>query len=151
MKKIVKIGLLIISIVLISGCTSKAITAEEFKERLTSAYYRVEEKDEHIDSSILTKEYAAISNTGNYEIIFYEFVKEKNAKEYFSILNYLAKDDAKRKIIDQEDIEIDNNKKLVINTYDTYYYIVRSKNTVIYAETYISYKEEVNAVIQDLG
>ena len=152
MKKRILFSLLVFTLLFtLTGCFSKkALTAEEFKAKMSEKEFAVDEKNEGISDSILKKEYKAEEKNGKYEIDFYEFIDEKEAKGFYNLIKATLELQFKSGVVKTE-TEATNNQKYTVKSSDGYYVVIRVDNTVINVETSKTYKDAVDEIIDYLG
>lgn len=148
-KKILFLGLLLVSIFMITGCgNKKAISTREFiniteQDGLTT----VDVKDQFSDESVVE---ATIAYNDDYKLEFYILNSEASAKSMFSY-NKNIFESRKSGISKYASTDIGNSSTYMLQSGGYYMYLSRIDNTLLYVSVSEQYKDNVKEVIKDLG
>ena len=148
-KKILFLGLFLVSIFMITGCgNKKAVSTREFiniteQDGLTT----VDVKDQFSDESVVE---ATIAYNDDYKLEFYILNSEASAKSMFSY-NKNIFESRKSGISKYASTDIGNSSTYMLQSGGYYMYLSRIDNTLLYVSVSEQYKDNVKEVIKDLG
>lgn len=164
-KEFIKIGLLLILVLFVTGCgnkynstndndtntSNKALTADNFKEKLNKEkkYLITDDTDLYKKQKFVKKVYIASDKDSNYQVVFYEFDNYENSINFYNDIKKLIKED-ESDYTDNEDNQTDHNK-YILESSDNYYVLSQIDNTVVYVSTLIEYKNQVNTIIEKIN
>lgn len=152
MKKI-KTLVLSILVVLLSACSlnKEAIDADKFKEKMRdNDYYVVNSKEQFNEYDYIIDSYIAINSDKTYQIEFYKLLDIDNSLAFYNY-NKDIFDASRTSNSTYTDINLSNNNKYTLSTEDSYKVLSRIDDTVIYVNTDIKYKDEINSILKNLG
>ncbi len=147
------IGLICIVVLFtLTGCVKKtAITSDEFKNKMESSDYIVQEATNQMsDYDYIKKVYIAINKDSTYQIEFYELSNKDYASNFFNN-NKKTFEDSKSSGSTETSVSIGNNEKYTLTTKGKFKVVSRIDNTVIYLNVNDNYKSSVKDVLKDLG
>ncbi len=155
MKRMFSVILLVItlcSIFCMAGCTTKtAVTADEFVTLIEPTSYFISDNTEYYsDKEEILHAYVVLLGNGDHQIDFYVTDTAQSAKQMYSehktlLEKYKGKDYTQT---GSSGINYDTYK---INTGGYYRVISRIDNTLLYANVKEIYKDEIDAILEDLG
>lgn len=152
MKKI-KTLVLSILVVLLSACSlnKEAIDVDKFKEKMRDKdYYVVNSKEQFSEYDYIIDSYIAINSDKTYQIEFYKLLDIDNSLAFYNY-NKDIFDASRTSNSTYTDINLSNNNKYTLSTEDSYKVLSRIDDTVIYVNTDIKYKDEINSILKNLG
>ena len=151
MKKKILLTILLIAVVLITGCTAKEkLEPSNFKKIMEKKGFIVTDQTGIALAEIGNVElsYKAETSDQRYTIYFYEFDGEVSAQGFY------AKKQAVFGATGSQvytELNLGNYSKYTIIYHDTFAAISRVSNTAIYVETEKIYQEEVKQLLLDIG
>ena len=153
MKRVLRVMLLIITIMIVSGCSlfKKALTASEFKNKIKHKNFVIADVSSQFPSkNNITRAYVTTDPDFKYQIEYYEFKTEDSAKKMFNnnvidIKSKINKNDTKKS---KDYINEQNEYK--IKSKGRYYVVIRRKNTMIYVDEDATYKKDIDKIIDFL-
>ena len=150
-KKILLTVLCVVTIITLTGCKNKtAITAEDFKSRMESKGYNVQDATNQFSSNPEVKKvYIALNS--NYQIEFYEIDTLDNAVLFYNNNNKNIFEQSKSNVSSYTSKELANYAKYRLNTSGKYKVVSRIDNTVIYLNVNDTYKKDVDSILNSLG
>lgn len=155
MKKIRKVMIfsLFMSIFLLTGCFSKKpISPDHFKNNMEKKGFTITDVTSQFSSySFVKKVYVASEKSYRYQIEFFEFASDENAKA--------AYDSNKSNFESFKDSISKENIKIETNDYSKYQNIsngkfmltIRAKNIVLFVNASDKYSSEIKSYIKGLG
>ena len=149
MKKIIKVFLVTLIVILLTGCSSrKGSTPEEFKKIMSNKGYYVND----ITKQAFEKNIKAslTANNKKYQVEYYEYSSNKDAKNAYKVdvdMLKSGKNDKQTK----KNSDSDNYSSYKVETKDKYSYVAVSGKTLIYIWADIEYKKEIEKIINDLN
>lgn len=155
---VIVVILIILMLALILGVTfaklnkeKESITANEFLNNMTAKGYYVEDGTyQFYNYDFVNKVYLAIENNYNYQIEFYEFESDSNALDFY----YNNKSIFESQIGNAElhsEANLKNYSKYTLETDGKYKVVSRINNTAIFVNVDSEYKNEVKALLENLG
>ena len=156
MKKTLK-TLLIFTICLTSlfclaGCGKKktAKTADEFYTLMTEKKFVIKDsKSEYSSHNEIIKSYVAAPSDLSYQIEFLELDSDSSAKNMFASNQRIFQDTSSNKI--ESSVSASNYDKYTIEVDGKYKVISRIDKTLVYVDSSIQYKDNVNKLLEELG
>lgn len=146
MKRFLNLFVLILLVVMLSACTQKkALSTKEISDKLSNNGFTITDVTSQMEDSNIS--YVASANNGKFQIEYYVFTDETNAKKAYES-NKESFENNKTKGKEQKD---ETYQKYTQELSDTYNLISRIDNTLIYSSVNIEYKKDLNKVIKDLG
>lgn len=149
MKKI----FIILLILLCVGCGKiySPITLEEFSDKCDKEelyFYDVSE-DYRKNENVIQ---AGMASTATWHIEFYIFLEEDNAKDAYDLNKQEFLDIKKNSSTYTDNEDNENNKESYsLTTNDTYYYISRIDDTMLYVKVPVEYRGRVKKFQKELG
>lgn len=146
MKRFFKIFVFIFMALMLSACgNKKALTPREITIKLFNNSFSVTDVTSQMEDKSIS--YVASANNGRFQIEYYVFVNEEDAKKAYknnkeSFESYKTKGKEKAK---------ESYEKYTQQLSDTYNLIIRVDNTLLYSSVNIEYKRDLNKVIKELG
>lgn len=136
----------------LTGCGNKtAITSDDFKSKMESSGYTVQEATNQMsDYDYIKQVYIAISSDSTYQIEFYELSDNDYASSFFNN-NKKTFEDSKSSGSTKTSVSVDNNEKYTLTTNGKFKVVSRIDNTVIYLNVDDNYKSSVKDVLKNLG
>lgn len=136
----------------LTGCGNKtAITSDDFKSKMESSGYTVQEATNQMsDYDYIKQVYIAISSDSTYQIEFYELSDNDYASSFFNN-NKKTFEDSKSSGSTETSVSVDNNEKYTLTTNGKFKVVSRIDNTVIYLNVDDNYKSSVKDVLKNLG
>ena len=154
MKKIFKhltvFSVLFVMLFIITGCSKKAITAEQFKEKMENKGYKIYDVTSQYESQISIKKGYVASKDNKYQIEFYE-LNNKSAATYMYKNNKEIFEDNKGSDSIVTDVNLPSYSKYNSTTNGKYRVLCQVKNTFLYVEVSKKYKEDVKDIEDYLG
>lgn len=150
-KKVFLVLVLMGSLLLLTGCSKKAITIEEFTSSVDTNKYTVGEYESgQIDTIIEGLERGAYITNGAFNINFYVLSNPAQAIDLFGLYKeeFEAQDADERK---KYTIKADDYEIYELTTDAMYNYICRVKNTLVYVSANAEDKDEVKSIIKNIG
>lgn len=148
-KKISLIIILIIAVIILTGCGTKAISVEEFKTKMEENGFTVSDISEQF-AAIANKTYVA-SKAEGYQVEFYEFDSVENATNSFEdnkrLFESVKQDSDKETFVNTND----NVSKYTLESEDRYMLVSKVNNTCIYADINLEYKDELDSILQEIN
>ena len=151
MKKFLLIILIIISITLITGCTTKeTLDQNQFKNIMTAKQFKITDMTSIAIQSNKGVEYCYYATTqdNRYKIEYYAFNSEMSAQAFYAQKHVeLTSTGA------QASTELNNGNfsKYVQNFKGKYSAISRISNTVVFVNVDSNYSQEVKELLKDIG
>ncbi len=136
----------------LTGCGNKtAITSDDFKSKMESSGYTVQEATNQMsDYDYIKQVYIAISSDSTYQIEFYELSDNDYASSFFNN-NKKTFEDSKSSGSTETSVSVGNNEKYTLTTNGKFTFVSRIDNTVIYLNVDDNYKSSVKDVLKNLG
>lgn len=143
-----KIFLLLLCVLLLSGCGKKAVSADNFKEVLTNKGYDVVD----VTKKEAYKETYIASNKNDYELKLLILENDSEAKRIQAGFRskFIRISNNGEKVINDVDKINSNYSEFSIVVDDMYYYIVQIDNVCLKVEAPVRYKKEINKVVRGL-
>ena len=143
--------LLLLILVIITGCSKKTpLNSIDFVDLIEQNEYKTTNvKDQFSDYSQIQNAFIAQNKEMTYQIEYYELDTIDNAKSFYNGNKDRFKKMEKVKVY--KNIDLDNYEKYVQNTDSVFSLIARIDNTIVYANTKIEYKDEVQDIVEKLG
>ena len=140
-------------LLLLVGCSSKSesIDDEEFKSIMKNEgfeVYDVLNQFEGID--FIEEAYVALNSENKYQIEFYELDDEEDAVLFYNNNKRIFEESKTGKSIVKY-VDLINTNKYSLTTDDSYKYISRIDDTVVYLNVSQVYKNEVTNILKKLG
>jgi hypothetical protein len=134
----------------LTACGSKtALTNEQFLARMEAAGYQTADATDQFGEGLVEAVSLAIKED-KYQIEFYVLPSEDRAIASFNT----NRDDfemMKSSGSSSGETNIGNHNYYGLTTKEGYYVVSRIGNTMIYVESPVEYKDEIKAVLKDLG
>ena len=136
----------------LTGCgNNTAITSDDFKSKMESSGYTVQEATNQMsDYDYIKQVYIAISSDSTYQIEFYELSDNDYASSFFNN-NKKTFEDSKSSGSTETSVSVGNNEKYTLTTNGKFKVVSRIDNTVIYLNVDDNYKSSVKDVLKNLG
>lgn len=136
----------------LTGCGNKtAITSDDFKSKMESSGYTVQEATNQMsDYDYIKQVYIAISSDSTYQIEFYELSDNDYASSFFNN-NKKTFEDSKSSGSTETSVSVGNNEKYTLTNNGKFKVVSRIDNTVIYLNVDDNYKSSVKDVLKNLG
>ena len=143
--------LLLLILVIITGCSKKTpLNSIDFVDLIEQNEFKTTNvKDQFSDYSQIQNAFIAQNKEMTYQIEYYELDTIDNAKSFYNGNKDRFKKMEKVKVY--KNIDLDNYEKYVQNTDSVFSLIARIDNTIVYANTKIEYKDEVQDIVEKLG
>ena len=151
-KKILLGVMCILSTFLLTGCVKKtAITTEDFKSK-TQNYSLISQdvSAQYAEHNDIVKEATVAMDTAGWQIEFYVLATATDAKNMYQT-NYEKFSKTNDAANVTSEVNMMNYSTYSLTTTDSYKYISRVDNTLLYVDVNISAKEEVKAIVEALG
>lgn len=152
-KKIISLFFIfIIVLISLTGCDNKkAISVDKFDNVLNSKEYTVEENKEYYDTFIDITDGRKAKCSDKWEMEFFILSGNKDAELMFEkdrnmIEVYKGSDGSSELVVDLANYDV-----YEITASGHYGYVSRVDNTVLYVEAEEQYKDEIKAIIEELG
>ncbi|MBQ9012529.1 MAG: hypothetical protein IJ094_03025 [Bacilli bacterium] len=155
MKKIRKVMILslFMSIFLLTGCFSKKpIGPDQFKNAMEKKGFVITDATNQFASySFVKKVYVASEKSYKYQIEYFEFASDTNAKAAFN--SNKANFESFKDSISKENIKIETNdySKYQNISNGKYMLTIRAKNIVLFVNASDKYSSEIKSIIKGLG
>ena len=144
MKK--KILIILLCCIMLTGCFSKeAISMSKFMGMSSKYNYTLGDVTNQYDSYNVRE--AVVSKADGYQIEFYVLETVKDANNMFNV----NKNDFKKSSGTNTSIKATNYETFKLTNDESYMYICRVDNTLLYVNTDIRYKEQIEEFIKELG
>lgn len=155
MMKLKNIFILIISIfcvITITGCQNKkALSIDEFRIKMKNLGYVLQDAKKQFTKYDYVKEaYIAAESNYNYQIEFYILEDIEYAKKFYEN-NKLIFEKSKDGVSTHTSINVNNYAKFILETNGKYKLVSRIDNTVIFVNSDLKYKNNINEVLKKLG
>ena len=152
MKKKLLIVLVLLTLVLTTGCTNKeAKTSKEFINIMENNKYEIVNVKKQFENRAQVKEaIIAIEQSKNYQIEFYVMSDEKNAKSFYENNREIFKENATNSNVNTE-VNLGNYSKYTQTSNGKYSVISRIDNTIIYLNVDEKNKENIEEILETLG
>ena len=152
MKKLKYFVLIILSVIVITGCgNKKAIDSDKFKKIMTDMDFQV------VDAKYLFSEYdqvkevyVALEKDRNYQIEFYVLDTDDSATDFYNT-NKTIFEDSKGSTSSYKTVNLGNVSKYTLTTDGQYKIISRIGNTAVFVSEDIKYKDDINKILKKLG
>ena len=153
-KSIFRLGVVLVVLSLfVTGCgNKKSITGEEFKNKIEKQdkYLLTNAREQFEENDLLVSVYIASDKNYKYQVEFYEFKKEADAKSFV---------EGNREIFEKEkgnsnnesEVNVANYSKYTLKTNDEYKVLSRIDNTVAYVNAKDKYTDEVQEILKLIG
>lgn len=146
MKRFFLVCVLFLIGLLLTACgDKKALTVDQVSSKLFSNGFTITDVTNQMEDKSIS--YVASANNGRFQIEYYVFVSEEEAKKAYEG-NKTGFESNKNK--GKEKIG-ETYQKYTQQLSDTYNLITRVDNTLLYSSVNIEYKKDLNKVIKDLG
>lgn len=152
MKKILYlVPLLLIVLVLVSGCENKKpITAEKFQEVMEKREYKVLDYTESYSDAGVKKVLESADMENKFGIKYFEFNSENEAKDFYEFhQDFLENNKAVKE--SQIKTEMNNYQKYTLTADDNLYVLSRIDNTLVTVDAPKRYKDDMKEVLEELG
>ncbi len=128
-----------------------SITASDFKNFMEQKEYTIEDANNQFSQyDYIEQVYLAINKDKTYQVEFYEFSDDTYATGFYN--NNKARFEASKGAISAEtSVNLKKYSKYTLDSNGKYMVVSRIKNTVIYINANSSYKNEIKAVLNELG
>jgi hypothetical protein len=132
-----------------TGCAKKtALTASDFKSKMASNGYTVEDATNQFDSEQIKQVYLALNDA--YQIEFFEASSEAQAISAYKE-NKALFEASKGSTFGETTNNVSNYSKYTLKSDGKYKVISRIDTTWIYVDADDTYKAEINTVLKELG
>lgn len=150
-KKLFSISLIcMLLLVSLTGCTKKTvITTEHFKSIAQSHNYILTDATNQYASYGYIKEATIASIDSDSQVEFYVLDTEENAKYMFT-LNKTKFESSKGSASTEKSFELGNHASYTLNSNDSYMYLSRIDNTLIYVNVPSESKDTVKSFVDEL-
>lgn len=149
MKKI-KILSIIMIILLITACGKKEMTEDKFTTYFENQGFAVTDVTTKLNKDGVKKAVVAVKEDESYQIEYFIFEKENDAKVNFSL--------NKNKFIEEKsgtsaikDESKTSYEKYALTNDGKYKLVARVKSSLIYVNTVDTYKKEINEMLAEIG
>lgn len=151
MKKKIILLLVIVSLFMLTGCSTKTpLEANDFVDLVEQNNYKTTNVVEQFSTYAQIKNaFVAQDSEMRYQIEYYELDTDENAKTFFEGNKKIFEQQSNKK--SHSSVNLNNYNKYSQSTETVYSVISRIDNTVIYANVKIEYKKEVQDIIKKLG
>lgn len=151
--KIVMVFSLLLTVFLLTGCfNKKPISADQFRSVMESNKFKITDATHQFSSfSFVKKVFVASEQNYKYQIEFFEFSGDVNAKAAFD--SNKSNFESFKNSVSKERIEIngkDYNKYQIISN-GKYMLTIRAKNIVLFVNASDKYSKEIKGYIKKLG
>lgn len=141
---------LIVFILLLSGCKKNNITLDYFIDTAKYNGYIIEEnKTGYEEYPDILDVYYAVNRENAYDIQFLKLTTDTYAKKFF-LLNV---EEIRKEITDQDyikSISFSNYEMYHAENESTYYIVIRSKENIVYIKAPINHINEIEEFLEDL-
>ncbi|MBP3799703.1 MAG: hypothetical protein ILA19_01850 [Bacilli bacterium] len=150
-KKITIFAVLLCTIIVVTGCSKKVITAENFKNTMDSKGYNVVDvTDQFASQGTMKKGYVALQKESKYQVEFFELETEVAAESMFET-NKKRFEEMKGSSSAETSVDGSNYSKYTLSTGGKFKVVTRVENTLLYLDVDKEYKDEVGTIIDNLG
>lgn len=151
-KTLILLLLVCASLFILTSCGSKtAITSDDFKTKMEAdGYTIVDATDQFSGYEYINNVYLAVDKDKTYQIEFYDISTEEYADGVFQN-NKSIFEDSKGSTSAESSTSVNNYETYSLSSNDTYKYISRVDNTMLYVDVSSEYKDTVKEVIDKLG
>lgn len=156
MKKIKNIACMAvcIGIFALAGCSvdKTPVSGDTFSEKMEEAGLSINDQTAEVPEDSGMSDVRVAFEEGEYQIEFYEFTKEEDAKSLYNVQQGNLED-----TYESANGTVKTSKKLgnyasyKLSADDEYYVISRIGNTLVYSATTDEYKNQVKKLVEDLG
>lgn len=155
MKKLCKVIVFPLCLLLIlsfAGCSSKTpVTLDTFKTAMADKGYEIVDiGEQYADDEKIKSAHLALDATESYQIEFYELVDENYAKALLNG-NKNKFEENKSSVHASSSVNASNHSKYTLSGGGEFVIISQVSNTVIFVHASSDYKDEVKAVLEELG
>ena len=140
------------SLFCLAGCGKKktAKTADEFYTLMTEKKFVIKDsKSEYSSHNEIIRSYVAAPSDLSYQIEFLELDSDSSAKNMFASNQRIFQDTSSNKI--ESSVSASNYDKYTIEVDEKYKVISRIDKTLVYVDSSIQYKDNVNKLLEELG
>lgn len=146
MKRFSKILVFVLITLVLGACgDKKSLKPSEVTKKLSDNGFSVIDVTSQMEDKSIS--YVSSANNGKFQIEYYVFANEKDAKEAYKN-NKESFENNKTK---GKESKGKSYEKYTQQLSDTYNLITRVDNTLLYSSVNIEYKKDLNKVIKDLG
>lgn len=151
LKQILLCTIVLTTIFIVTGCTKKAITADNFKDEMENENYRVEDvTSQFSSSSYMKKAYVAINDNKNFQIEFFELKDDNSAISMYNTNKQKFENEKGNNSLNTN-IDGKNYSKYVLVTNGKFQVVCRVNNTLLYLNIPSKYEKEAKNIIEKLG
>ena len=153
-KYLVALSIFIILIMITcTGCGDKnSIAATDFVSTMESNNYYIKDvSDQYAKYELFVDATLAVNPTNEYQIEFYTFTNETDAKNSYDTTKQNQYDSLEDSSSSNVSVDINNYSKCSFTTTTVYFYMCRIDNTMIYVKAPVAYKDEIQKIIDKLG
>ena len=143
-------ALCLVMLFLVTGCgNKKAITTSDFKSKAEKAGYQTADVYNQYKEFGYVKE-ATVATKDGYQVEFYVLDNKSNAAGMFNT-NKTTFENTKSGSATESSVELGNYSTYSLTSSDSYMYLSRVDNTLIYVKVPESAKDNVKSLIKELG
>lgn len=149
--KIILLNVLLLFVCIGCSTNKKEITADEFKEKMRdNDYYVVDVTEQFSEYDYIEKCLLAIDITKSYQIEFYKLKDSENALEFYRYNKGIFQASEISGSV-YKSVDLSSSNKYTLKTFSSYKIISRIKDTVIYVDVDVDYKDSVDFILQKIG
>ena len=147
MKKYIKIVIVLLVVLILTGCEDKktALNQKQITDKLYKLEFFVDDNTKLMEDSTMRTALSAYNS--KYQIEYYIFKDEKRAKEAFQDNKKYFDNNGKK----GKEKTKKNYSKYVQELSDTYNVLTRVDNTLLYISSNIEYKSNIKKVLKELN
>lgn len=138
----------------IAGCSTDKtpVSADTFEEKMEEAGLTVNDQSEEAAEDSGMSAVKVAFEEGNYQIEYYAFEKEEDAKDlYNSVQGGLEDTYESSNGTVKTSKSVGNYASYKLSADDNYFVVSRIGNTLVYSATTSEYKNQVKELVEDLG
>ena len=135
-----------------TGCGNKtAISSEDFKVTMDGKGYKIiDATSQFAEADYVKQVYVALSSDSKYQIEFYEFDTDDNGLEFYKTNSKEFEKNEEVGAIKTSG-SLNNYSKFTLSDSNKYQVVSRIGNTAVYVDVDAKYKDDVNALLDELG
>ena len=153
MKKILLIILSLTILLTLTACgeKTKAVTQEDFKSKLKTLEYTVDDRTDEVqkDTGII-EYYLAKAPRDIYMIEYFKLDSKDRAKQFYDDLQAKASSNKAEASVERTE-DTKNTNRYVLENGELFYTIIRVDDTLLYVSSETGYKHDIEKALIELG
>lgn len=148
MKKISKLLLIICFSFILSGCSKKVVTTDNFKNILKNEGMAIYDMTNKMPDDANIKEATIGMKDDKWKVEYYIFEDNKSAQTVYETNETRLK--TAKNTLSTQNVNKDEFKKFEVDTDENYMIVIRNKTSVLYTIVEKKYKDDLNKIIKKM-